>query len=487
MGKLETFLWALLLNNFVLVVAVFFSLANHFRHLVHERVSQILAGCRKKNIVLRVLTLIIEPTNTKRKIALSCIILQIYAAHWASAFDGQHKSCKDWCVDVNKGQDDADTLDTYCMRTCTAAEDVWILVFVLRAFSIGPFWTALGLIFFDCVILEFIFETILASFTGKCDIQVELSDELSDLAVPFTQEQKKHMRHLQDELWDDIEAVQRDDDLCDSVYMDLTKQFERVFPVFLAQVGFLLFYVVDLNTEHNTHYGNASFYKWALAIIATTYCGESQLGEEYSKAFWTNVMKDDIKKEDDEELPQFWQRKFIGNNKLGSLISLNLHFKMRYYLEWRLRQMMDFFINSLCRTILMYTFPILMCTSDDFMDFVKDAMAIYFITTLDDIQDEDDKVPIYKMMNKLRVRQEFDEDPQQYTQRHSGNHRVHAELRDLKLNIECTKDHPADLKNLGSCWSRLEFLLQVSAHDRGVMQEILQLKSKCLEQGRLSM
>jgi len=422
----------------------------------------------------------INPTNAKCKIALSCMILQIYAAHWAVTFDDQHNKfskCEDWCEFANKDADD-DTLNTYCQRTCTAAEGASILVFVLRALPFGPFLNALGLIFFDCVIVEFIFKNIIALFTAVCDIQVELSD----LAVSFTPEEKQHMRDLRDELWEDTEEVERDDDLGDSVYTDLTRQFDRVLPVFLAQLGFLLFYAVHLNTEHNTHYGNASLYKWVVAIIATTYCGESQLGGEYSRAFWAKVMKDD-----DEEFPQFWQKKFMGNNKLGSEISLNLHFEMPYYLEWRLRQMMDFFVNALCRTILMYTFPIMMCTCDDFMDFVKDAMAIYFITQLDDIEDEDDKMPIWKMMNKLRERQKFHEDPRMYTQRHSGDQAVHAELRDLELDIECTEDYPADLKKLGDSWSRLEFLRQISAHDEGVMQEILQLKSKCLEQGRLSM
>merc|ERR1712151_52246 len=49
-----------------------------------------------------------------------------------------------------------------------------------------------------------------------------------------------------------------------------------------------------------------------------------------------------------------------------------------------LRQCMDFGVNAVVRSIVLHTFPILLSVEDP-LDFVKDCTAVFFITTLDDL------------------------------------------------------------------------------------------------------
>merc|ERR1711920_268964 len=61
-----------------------------------------------------------------------------------------------------------------------------------------------------------------------------------------------------------------------------------------------------------------------------------------------------------------------------------------FWYDWRMRQMMDFIVNSGAYNIIMFTFPIMLSVEEP-LDFVKDCMCIFFMTNLDDVDDDETK------------------------------------------------------------------------------------------------
>merc|ERR1719410_2259603 len=55
----------------------------------------------------------------------------------------------------------------------------------------------------------------------------------------------------------------------------------------------------------------------------------------------------------------------------------------------RLRCLMSLLVNSISWTFLICSVPLVLLASSDGMDFVKDCLAIGYITTLDDVNEED--------------------------------------------------------------------------------------------------
>merc|ERR1712167_101262 len=75
---------------------------------------------------------------------------------------------------------------------------------------------------------------------------------------------------------------------------------------------------------------------------------------------------------------------------------------MTYNTEWIIRCIMDFCINGLGRSLVAYTFPIMLCVEGP-LDFVKDCTAVLFISTLDD----NDKIELDSILAKLKFAQYF--------------------------------------------------------------------------------
>jgi hypothetical protein len=69
---------------------------------------------------------------------------------------------------------------------------------------------------------------------------------------------------------------------------------------------------------------------------------------------------------------------------------------------WFFRSLMDFAINGIARTIIMYTFPLLLCTEGS-MDFIKDCTAVLFISKLDDLEGDSFK-PFKEIAAKLKFK-----------------------------------------------------------------------------------
>jgi len=69
---------------------------------------------------------------------------------------------------------------------------------------------------------------------------------------------------------------------------------------------------------------------------------------------------------------------------------------------WYIRLFFDVTINVGARNLVMFTFPILL-GSEAPLDFVKDCLAVFFITTLDDL-DSDDYKSIEQMMIIVKYR-----------------------------------------------------------------------------------
>merc|ERR1712217_44984 len=65
-----------------------------------------------------------------------------------------------------------------------------------------------------------------------------------------------------------------------------------------------------------------------------------------------------------------------------------------------MRMWMDYVVNGLARTIVLFTFPLLISTEGP-LDFVKDCTAVFFLTQLDDI-DANDAKNIYTMTARIK-------------------------------------------------------------------------------------
>jgi len=163
--------------------------------------------------------------------------------------------------------------------------------------------------------------------------------------------------------------VTREDPHSDCVYQDLIRPFRSTLALFIMQAGLFSLYLAHMNM-HDDEDEPVAFY-WLLAIMIQLYAGEVQLGAPYFAGWWSKL----------EQSLQAPSRHSTTHRKV--LYVLPMSFRM----EWKCRQFMDWFVNSVIRESLRYTFPILVCTEEP-LDFVKDCMAIFFLTTLDDLTED---------------------------------------------------------------------------------------------------
>lgn len=204
------------------------------------------------------------------------------------------------------------------------------------------FTTSFYMIFFDNVILFFMMFLIADYLRGEPAPTVE-----SD---PFDMDIR----------------VTREDPHSDCVYQDLIRPFQSTLALFIMQTGLFSLYVAHMNM-HDDEDEPVAFY-WLLAIMIQLYAGEVQLGAPYFAGWWSKL--DIVSKQ-------------LSTTHRKVLYVLPINFSK----EWKCRQFMDWFVNSVIRESLRYTFPILVCTEEP-LDFVKDCMAIFFLTTLDDLTED---------------------------------------------------------------------------------------------------
>eukprot|EP00450_Noctiluca_scintillans_P006054 CAMPEP_0194482464 /NCGR_PEP_ID=MMETSP0253-20130528/4401_1 /TAXON_ID=2966 /ORGANISM="Noctiluca scintillans" /LENGTH=425 /DNA_ID=CAMNT_0039322005 /DNA_START=66 /DNA_END=1343 /DNA_ORIENTATION=- len=255
-------------------------------------------------------------------------------------------------------------------NTRTLAVDLLIVNFYYNEhmkdtyFGKQRFTTSFYMIFFDNVILFFMMLWIADHMRGQPAPAVEFD--------PFDMDIR----------------VTHEDPRSDSVYQDLIRPFQSTLALFIMQTGLFSLYVAHMNM-HDDEDEPVAFY-WFLAIMIQLYAGETQLGTSYFSGWWTALFQfdSDIVFEPSTNrsatLQSFLNLPLAPSRLSKTKRKVFFVLPISFGMEWRSRQFMDWFVNSVIREALKYTFPILVCTEEP-LDFVKDCMAIFFLTTLDDL------------------------------------------------------------------------------------------------------
>lgn len=199
-----------------------------------------------------------------------------------------------------------------------------------------------------------------------------------------------------------------------SIYTDVTRGIGKTTVVWVAQSILVIFLVVYLNSDkHSKDLLECKFVNWICAVALQLYLGDTNLGGNTSIHFWGKLWKSDLKDIGPDswvirrQTPVTWclwklppvAHFCIDKSPLDKLLTFRI--------RWLFRFVFDVSINVVARNLIMFTFPILIITEDP-LDFVKDCLAVFFVTTLDDIDSTDVK-SIHQMIIILKYRLYFND------------------------------------------------------------------------------
>jgi len=295
-----------------------------------------------------------------------------------------------------------------------------------------PFVLAVSLVFLDTFVLYYMVLFVAESFTkGPCTAIRDIwntKDRVDYSIDPYT-------------------PKKGDNSAATSKYTQIAFEFRKVLPIFFAQMGLISFFMFYLNGDSDTHdRSKVTYGYWVVAILLQLYAGEQQLGDPYDPAYWKLLREEEdlhikdpmleISNDSDETAKKRAnkEKEYLegggvefseGDHAFTSAwVQNQMHhvyfvFPVPFWVEWRMRQFMDMVINRLFRTIIIYTFPIMLCVEAP-LDFVKDCTAIWFITTLDDLVETEQK-SISEMLVLLRKRIAWDENVKKQHRSLAGN------------------------------------------------------------------
>jgi hypothetical protein len=264
---------------------------------------------------------------------------------------------------------------------------------------------------FDLTICFILFETLLLPWllglvcSGNCETQVD--GRCERLLGDVTEEEEDG----NDPRWDDDDnpdVLPEQDASSHCVYTDLAKPFPRVWPCFAIQVCLVLFYISELNKPDSKAKiaSKVDFGYYCVGILIQLFVSDMMVGPRYNAAYWNKLLHDkktkglrgmcpEYGKVFEHRLRKLWRR------AMHSYMDCSEHGKvLSYEMEWTIRSHMDCFVNSITRDILLYTFPLMLCTEGP-LDFVKDCTAIFFLTNLDDTGPEKSRT-LNQMLARLK-------------------------------------------------------------------------------------
>jgi len=299
-----------------------------------------------------------------------------------------------------------------------------------------PFVASIALVFLDNVVLFYAFKL------------------LGFLLSPTARDEGEWINPL-DEAEDD--GITPEKSQATNVFEDLTVKFRKAFATWFVQVMLVAFYIEELNSSASTkELDNVSFLFWAAAVAFQMTGGDAQVGEACNMKYWQRVTggesalksaraalwrllegapaqaprpsagasarqallaadpeageaagpdveagrsslesREDVLRARD-ALEQQYAKSFGSLGELQNKVFWI--FDMRFQTEWQIRSLMDFSVNAVARSIILYTVPIMVCVEGP-LDFVKDLTAIMFITTLDNLSEPRD---IWEMLVRLK-------------------------------------------------------------------------------------
>eukprot|EP00928_Gymnodinium_smaydae_P057369 TRINITY_DN40620_c0_g1_i1.p1 TRINITY_DN40620_c0_g1~~TRINITY_DN40620_c0_g1_i1.p1 ORF type:complete len:355 (-),score=75.89 TRINITY_DN40620_c0_g1_i1:189-1253(-) len=234
-----------------------------------------------------------------------------------------------------------------------------------------PFVLSCFLVFFDQVVIQ---GAVMSKLEGNHLIDFEF------LGLRATTENMVHV--LKEERRADVDEFS--DMVVKNKYMDPSVPSRRISLLFIGQLGLMCYFIYTLNDDDDSHDINKiNFVKWGLALILTMCVDDDEAGAVYVKSYWIpdSFMygKAELRKVCIFEHP-------IAIELADKAREIFMFVSIPHGIDWKLRRYMDALINVLFRTVIMATAPMLLCTEEP-IDFIKDCLALFFISKLDDLDD----------------------------------------------------------------------------------------------------
>jgi hypothetical protein len=180
----------------------------------------------------------------------------------------------------------------------------------------------------------------------------------SFVGVIFRWLQKKKGRDYDKHLGDDALGAQ----LVGTKFADFSVPWSFSTVIFAAQFALFLFFVLDMN---NNDYKDCRCamnpFHWFAAVLVTNVSGHGESGMMFQYSVWQEL------------------KKCQSNNKKYKVID---HPKMYYS-----RMAFDFIINGFSREVLLCLAPVALSVVDR-DDLIKDSLAIFFISRMDDLTED---------------------------------------------------------------------------------------------------
>lgn len=210
--------------------------------------------------------------------------------------------------------------------------------------------------FIHCMVITFIDNTVLWAFRRTAEIMlidsVDKKDEKGQYEKGLSTTKK---------MWD-----------LKTIYALPSQGSIKVGLIWLSQTVLFGLYCLVMNEsselieDSNKH----DFLTWILGVLVMCTVGEKQSGDSFDFPAWGKVL---------------WVVQMAKFEHNWGKVKL----------RWRLRGVYgrgfaDWTVNSIYRQVLLNTTPVLLCTEGP-LDFIKDVLAIAFISALDDVDDDDIK------------------------------------------------------------------------------------------------
>jgi hypothetical protein len=154
-----------------------------------------------------------------------------------------------------------------------------------------------------------------------------------------------------------------------NIYMKVSCTLQRTIMYFFVQGALMLFYIYSLNDKEKFQSEeNVSYMKWMVAMVLTAIAGEDEVGTKFDFDFWEALDSDPL-----------------GKNHTTFFYCINVPLKY----QWRARAFFSVCVNLIFRQVILGTAPVMLSVAGP-LDFIRDALAVFFITKLDDVEDNTD-------------------------------------------------------------------------------------------------
>lgn len=137
-------------------------------------------------------------------------------------------------------------------------------------------------------------------------------------------------------------------------YQMMSMRFTSILALFWCQLALGMFYMYSFLAGHKG-WDNSSALRWFTAMLLCNLASEDGTGRTFHLPFWLKLISN----------------KTMKNEGLRRQICI--------------RMFMSFIVNLCIRRIILSTAPIILSVVDDPLAFIKDSLAVFFITRLDDL------------------------------------------------------------------------------------------------------